>query len=146
MGLICNFNGKFIPKESIMKSVTSFRTLIAITALLFAIVTCHGKEQPSDQVVGTWTKSLNERTVTFTINADLTYTVEFAGDESVDVQGSYEISGTQITFNDEAGEYSADEPGVYEFKASDTSLIFTKVNDPVYGRSMLVEGSWSKAK
>lgn len=128
-----------------MKAVTSFRTRIMLTALLFTFVTCHGKEQPSDQLVGTWTKSLNERTVTFTITADFTYTVEFAGDEKIDVKGSYVISGSQITFNDEAGEYSSDEPGVYEFEAGDTSLIFTRINDPVYGRSMLVEGSWAKA-
>jgi hypothetical protein len=28
---------------------------------------------------------------------------------------------------------------------SDTSISFTNVDDPVNGRSMLVEGTWSKA-
>ena len=88
---------------------------------------------------------MNERSVTFTISSDHKYQVEFAGDAEIDVVGSYEISGTQITFNDEGGEYSSDVAGVYEFKVSDTAISFTEVNDPVYGRSMLVAGSWSKA-
>lgn len=128
-----------------MKSTTSFRILCLTAALLFSIPPGFGQDQPSDQLVGTWTKSLNDRTVTFTITAKLSYTVEFAGDEGIDVEGSYVVSGSQITFNDEAGEYSADEPGVYEFKVIDSSLAFTKVNDPVYGRSILLEGNWSKA-
>ena len=136
-----NFN----PNLSIMKSAISTRTLLVITALLFSILTCHGKDDPSDLLVGKWTKSLNERSVTFTISADNKYQVEFTGDDEIDVWGSYVISGTKITFNDEGGEYSADEAGAYEFKVSDTSLIFITVLDPVYGRNLLVEGSWSKA-
>jgi len=116
-----------------------------MTALLFSIVTCYGQDDPSDLLVGKWTKLLNERSVTFTISSDHKYQVEFAGDAEIDVWGSYVISGAQITFNDEGGEYSSGEAGVYEFQLSDTSLTFTKVLDPVYGRSILVEGSWSKA-
>lgn len=129
-----------------MKSAFFSRTFLLVTALLFSILTCNAKDDPSDQVVGKWTKLFNERTVTFTITAEHKYTVEFVGDEGIDVEGSYVISETQITFNDEAGDYSADEPGVYEFQVSETSLTFTSVNDPVYGRTMLVEGTWSKAK
>jgi len=129
-----------------MKSAISSRTLLVTTALLFSILTCNGKDNPSDLLVGKWTKLLNERTLTFIITSDNKYQVEFAGDETLDVWGSYVISGTQITFTDEGGEYSSDEPGLYEFKVSDTALIFTNVDDPVYGRSVLVEGTWSKAK
>ena len=128
-----------------MKSTNFLRTLLPVTALLFFILTCAGNIRSSDPPVGTWTKSLNERTVTFNINSDQTYTVEFAGDEGIDVRGNYVVSGTKITFNDVAGDYSADEPGVYEFKLMDTSLVFKKVDDPVYGRSILMEGKWSKA-
>ena len=123
-----------------------FRTLLAITALLFSTVTSDGKDPSSDPLVGTWTKSFNDRTISFAIKLDLTYTVEFVGDAEVDVKGSYVISGTQITFNDGPGDYSSPEPGVYEFDVSETSVKFTKVNDPAQGRSMLVEGDWSKAK
>lgn len=129
-----------------MNSVYSFRTLLAITALLLSTMVIDGKDVASDPLVGTWTKSSNERTITFKIMSDHTYTVEFVGDAEIDVKGSYVISGTQITFNDDAGDYSTDEPGVYEFEANETSVKFTKVNDPAYGRSMLVEGDWSKAK
>ena len=129
-----------------MNSVYSFRTLLAITALLLSTMAIDGRVPSSDPLVGTWTKSSNERTITFKIMSDHTYAVEFMGDAEIDVKGSYVISGTQITFNDDAGDYSTDEPGVYEFEVSETSVKFTKVNDPAYGRSMLVEGDWSKAK
>lgn len=129
-----------------MNSAYSFRMLLAITALLFSTVTSDGKDPSSDNLVGTWTKSSNERTITFTIMSDYKYTVEFVGDAEIDVKGSYVISGTQITFNDDAGDYSSVEPGVYEFEVNESSVKFTKVNDPAYGRSMLVEGSWSKTK
>ena len=116
-----------------------------MAALLFSVLTCYGQNDASDQVVGKWTKELNERTFTFTLTSDKKYQVEFAGDDEIDVYGSYEVSGKQITFTDEGGEYSSDTSGVYEFKVSDTSITFTNVDDPVNGRSMLVEGTWSKA-
>ncbi|TFH25584.1 MAG: hypothetical protein E4H10_09210 [Bacteroidia bacterium] len=128
-----------------MKSVIFTRTILLTPALFFSIVTCYGQDDPSDQLVGKWTKALNERSITFTFSSDNKYQVEFAGDAEIDVYGSYMITGTQITFNDEGGEYSSDEPGAYEFKVSDTSLTFTQVDDTVYGRSMLVVGTWSRA-
>ena len=117
---------------SIMKSAFILRSLLLTTALLFSILTCKGQNDPTDQVVGTWTKSFNERSVTFTMSADHKYQVEFAGDSEIDVWGSYVIDGMQITFNDEGGEYGSDVAGVYEFKVS--------------GRSMLVKGTWSTSK
>ncbi len=127
------------------KSAIISRTLLLTTAFLFSILVCNGQDGSSDQVVGTWTKTINERTVTFTISADHKYQVEFAGDSEIDVWGSYEIDGMQITFNDEGGEYGADVAGVYEFKATETSLTFSVVDDPVYGRSILMDDNWSKA-
>ena len=116
-----------------------------LSALFFSIVMCHGQDDPSDLLPGTWTKSSDQGSVTFTISSDHKWQVEFTGDEVIDVYGTCVISGTKITFTDEGGDYSSDESGVYEFKVSDASLTFTKVDDPVDGRSMLVEGTWSKA-
>ena len=128
-----------------MKSTIYTRVLLLATAIFFSVLTCIGQSGPSDQVVGIWTKELNERTFTFTLTSDNKYQVEFAGDEEIDVWGSYEISGMQITFTDEGGDYSSDSSGVYEFKVSDASITFTNVDDQVDGRSMLVVGTWSKA-
>ena len=130
---------------SVMKSNIFTRTLLVAAVLLFSVLTCYGQNDPSDQVVGKWTKELNERTFTFNLTSDNKYQVEFAGDEEIDVYGSYEISGKQITFTDEGGDYSSNSSGVYEFKVSDTSITYTNVDDPMNGRSMLVEGTWSKA-
>ena len=129
-----------------MKSTIYTRTLLVATALFFSVLTCIGQDNPSEQVVGTWEKELNGRTFTFSLTADKKYQVEFAGDEAIDVYGSYVISGKQITFTDEGGDYNSGESGAYEFKVSDTSMTFTNVDDPVDGRSMLVEGTWSKSK
>ena len=128
-----------------MKSTNSTRTLLVITVLLFSIITCYGQNDSSDPVVGKWTKIMNERSISFTMMSDHKYQVEFIGGDEIDVYGTYVISGTQITFTDEDGEYAADVPGVYKFQVSGTSLTFTAIDDPVGGRSMLVEGTWSKA-
>lgn len=128
-----------------MKSAILNRTLWLTISLFLSILACHGQNEAPDPLVGKWTRSLDDRSVTFIISSDHTYQVEFAGDDGIDVYGSFVVSGTRITFNDEGGEYSADEAGVYGFKVSGTSLTFTIVQDPVYGRSMLLEGSWSNA-
>ena len=130
---------------SVMKSNILTRTLLVATVLFLSVLTCYGQNDASDQVMGKWTKELNERTFTFNLTSDNKYQVEFAGDEEIDVYGSYEISEKQITFTDEGGDYSSDSSGTYEFIVSDTSISFTNVDDPVNGRSMLVEGTWSKA-
>ena len=130
---------------SVMKSNILTRTLLVAAALLFSVLTCYGQNDPSDKVAGKWIKEINGRTLTLTLTSDKKVQVEFAGDEEIDVYGSYEISGQQITFTDEGGDYSSDSSGTYEFKVSDTSISFTNVDDPVNGRSMLLEGTWSKA-
>lgn len=121
------------------------RTLMLTSAFLFSILTCAGQDDSSDALTGTWTKMLNQRALTIEIMSDHTYQVEFAGDAEIDVFGSCEISGTQVTFNDEGGEYGADVPGTYEFKVNGTTVTFTEVDDPVYGRRSLLEGNWSKS-
>lgn len=128
-----------------MKSTIYSKTLLLATAFFFSVLTCIGQDAPSDQVVGAWEKEFGGRTASFTLTSENTYQVEFTGDEAVDVYGSYVISGVQITFTDEGGDYSSDSSGVYEFKVSDTSLSFSVVDDPVDGRSMLVQGTWSLA-
>ncbi len=128
-----------------MKSVFFSRAFLLAGLLLLSRLACFGQDDSSVQLEGPWTKSMNERPITLTLTSDLTYQVEFAGDEEIDVWGSYNISGTHITFTDEGGEYSSGVSGEYEFEVSDTFLRFTEVNDPVNGRRMLVEGNWSKA-
>jgi hypothetical protein len=128
-----------------MKSVLFSKAFLLAGLMLLSIFACYGQDDSSVQVEGTWTKSMNERPITFTLTSDLTYQVEFAGDEETDVWGSYTISGTNITFTDEGGEYSSGVSGEYEFEVSDTTISFTEVDDPVNGRRMLVEGNWSKA-
>ena len=142
---IGRINAGLYSKLSDMKSTILSRTVLVATALLFSILACYGQNDPTEQVVGTWIKVVDTNTITLSLTADNKSQVEFTGDEVLDVWGSYEISGTQITFNDEGGEYGANEAAVYEFKVSDTAISFTEVNDPVGGRRMLVEGSWSKA-
>jgi hypothetical protein len=129
-----------------MKTSILFRTILIASALVFSMLTSYGQEDPAKKLVGTWTKVHEMQKITFTITADNKTQVEFTGDSVIDVYSSYKISGKQITFNDEAGDYAANVPGVYEFKVDDSSLTLTVVDDPVQGRSMLVKGTWSKVK
>lgn len=128
-----------------MKTSILFRTILIASALVFSMLTAYGQEDPAGKLVGTWTKVHDMQKITFTIKEDNKTEVEFTGDGVIDVYSSFKISGKQITFNDESGEYAANVPGVYEFKVDDSSLTLTAVNDPVQGRSMLVQGTWSKA-
>jgi hypothetical protein len=128
-----------------MKSALFRRTFLVITALLISMLTCYGQDNPRDPVVGKWIKTMNGSSTSFDILSDNKWEVEFTGDDELEVWGSYAISGNKITFTDEGGQYSSSEPGVYEFKADEKSLIFTIVDDPVNGRSMLVTGTWTRA-
>jgi hypothetical protein len=128
-----------------MKPKTIPKSLFLASALLFFLLSCTGQDDPGKQVVGTWVKHLETNTVTLSLSAENKSEVEFNGDDIIDVYGSYEISGTQITFHDEGGEFSSGTSGVYEFTLGDNSITFTKVDDPVDGRSMVVGGTWSKA-
>lgn len=129
-----------------MRSVSLCKTPLVIAALFLSILTCAGQQEASDLLAGKWTKTINETTITFAISSDFKYQADFVENGSVDVWGSYAISGNQITFSDEGGDYSADVPGVYEFQVDDTSLTFKEVNDPLDGRRVLMAGAWSKAE
>ena len=128
-----------------MKSTFISRTLLLAAALLFTILSCMAQDNPADKLVGTWKKSSDQGSATLTLSADKKTTVEFTGDDVIDVWGSYKISGTKITLTDEGGDYSSGQSGTYTFEFVEDSLRFTIVNDPVRGRSSLVKGSWAKA-
>ena len=127
-----------------MKTGIFFRSILIASALAFTAFTSYGQEDPAKKLVGTWIKVVDTQKITFIIGADHKTQVEFTGDDVIDVYSSYTISGKQITFNDESGEYAANVPGTYEFEVDESSLTLTVVNDPVQGRSMLVKGTWSK--
>ena len=128
-----------------MKPIQFKRTITGLIAFIVLLLPSFGQEGTSDELVGTWTKSFNGRTITISISADHSFQVEFAGDAAVDVFGSCEISGNRVTFNDKGGDYSADVPGVYSFQVSENAVTFTEVNDPLMGRRTLMEGQWEEA-
>ena len=128
-----------------MKSRNFARTIMIAAALIFSVITSYAQDDSAGKLTGTWIKVFDMQKITITIKQDGKSEVEFTGDSIIDVYSSYKIEGKQITFNDEAGDYAADVPGVYAFEVSDSSLTFTAVDDPVYGRSILVEGTWSRA-
>lgn len=129
-----------------MKSATAFRTFFILATLFIFVAGSFGQDDQSELLIGKWSKTSQDRTITFTFTADDKYEVEFTGDGEAEVLGSYVISGTKLTVTDEGGEYSSGTSGVYEFMVSDSTLSLTKVDDPVDGRSMIASGNWSKAK
>jgi hypothetical protein len=140
------FTIRILLTPTIMKALHTLKSLLAIFALLFIILNSYAQDEPSNQWVGTWTKSMNEASVQFMISSDNTWEVEFTGDDEADVYGTYQISGNQITLTDKGGEYSSDSSGDYVFQVDNDSLKFTTVDDPVDGRRMLVAGTWTLAR
>jgi len=128
-----------------MKPAIISRTLLGTAILFFFVLECNGQDDSSGQLVGKLTKQVNGRTASINLLPDHTYQVDFAGDEGVDVTGSWVVSGKQITFKDEGGAYTTGTSGTYEFKLNGKTVTFKKVDDPSSNRSIVIEGSWSKA-
>jgi hypothetical protein len=128
-----------------MKAKHTVKALLALIAVFISVLNSYAQDPPPDQLEGTWTKSMNGASARFMISSDNTWEVEFTGDDEADVYGTYLISGNQITFTDTGGDYGSDTSGVYEFQVDDSSLKFVIADDPVYGRSLVVEGTWTRA-
>jgi len=121
------------------------QAFLLLSALLFSMSICQAQDTPPEKLVGTWQKHMGQRPLTFSISSDQKFEVEFAGNSETDVWGSYKVKGAQITFTDEGGDYSSGSSCIYEFKVDDSSLSFIKVDDPVPGRSTLLEGTWTRS-
>ena len=127
-----------------MKGTFFTKTLLLAAALLISSLGCMAQNDPADQLVGTWKKTFDQGSATLTFTADKKTEVEFTGDDVIDVWGSYKIDGTKITLTDEGGDYSSGQSGAYTFTLSEDSLTFTVDDDPVFGRSTLVQGTWAR--
>lgn len=61
------------------------------------------------------------------MKADGSFTVDFGGDGSVDVNGKYTIEGDQIILLDN---FCPDQKGVFKLEMTETVTTFTVVTDP----------------
>ena len=120
------------------------KALLLVIAFLISTATAIGQDHPSSPVAGAWTRSVEERTIIFTMSPDHTFQVEFTMDEDPDVWGSWNVSDTQLTVTDEGGEYSSNSSAQYEFEVSEDSLKLTVKYDPVDGRRKLMQGKWGR--
>ncbi len=120
------------------------KALLLFTALVFFAATTRGQDQAAQPVAGTWTKSVQGRTINFTMSPDNTFQVRFTGGEDPDVWGSWNVSGTQLTVTDEGGEYGSNSSAQYEWEVIEDSLKLTVKFDPVDGRRELMRGKWGK--
>jgi hypothetical protein len=131
-------------KTITMKAKNIPKTLLLGTALVFFAATARGQDQAADPVAGTWTKSVEGRTIHFTMSPDNTFQVKFTGGEDPDVWGSWKVSGTLLTVTDEGGEYGSNSSAQYEFEVGEDSLTLTVKFDPVDGRRELMRGTWNR--
>lgn len=129
-----------------MKSIVNSKALVLLATFMFCTMSSYGQDDPSAKLVGTWTKSSQGSTYTIVMTADHKYEVDFIGDSGAEVIGSFKVTGKQVTFTDEGGDYGSGTSGSYEFKLGENSITFTEVDDAVDGRRVLVEGEWAKAK
>lgn len=127
-----------------MKTTGFFKGLLLVT-FFFSAISGIGQDPPADQLTSTWTKDFNGRAITVTLTPDHKFQTDFAGDQELDVWGSYVVSDNRITFTDEGGPYSSNSSGEYEFKVNDSSLTLTVKNDALEGRRMLMQGTWNRA-
>lgn len=91
------------------------------------------------ELVGDWTTELpgpegNLVKIQVTFQANGTYQVDLNLDGSSDIQGKYEISGDQISIQDDPGDNACDEKGVYKFSTSGNQTTLERINDGCTGR------------
>jgi hypothetical protein len=127
-----------------MKAMNIAKALLLVTALVFFAATAQGQDQAADPVAGTWTKTVEGRTINFTMSPDHTFEVELTGDEEPDVWGSWNVSGTVLTVTDEGGEYGSNSSAQYEFEVIEDTLKLTVKFDAVDGRRELMRGTWNR--
>ena len=112
--------------------------------LLFAIQFSIAAQEQGSPVVGKWEKYLNGVTMTFELDKENNYTVDFESDGNFEVRGTYKVQGNTITFNDKPGAFASPDPGIYSFMIEKDKITFVIEDDPTEGRSGLVKGTWTK--
>ncbi len=124
----------------------SFKYVLVTLFLMLIVHFTITAQEPDSPVVGKWEKYFNGTTMTFLLEKNLNYTVDFESDGNVEVRGTYKIDGDQITFNDKPGGYASPDPGIYTYKVENNKITFVIKDDPTEGRSGLVAGTWTKAQ
>lgn len=71
--------------------------------LLLAFQLSTAAQEQDSPVVGKWEKYVNGVTMTFELDKENNYTVDFESDGNFEVRGTYEVKGNTITFNDKPG-------------------------------------------
>ncbi len=108
---------------------------------------------------GTYTATLTEADVPASAPADMRtgivgpWEISFDGNGHVTarfngnvvVEGPYTLSGSQINFGEDTGQYACHSPATYNWHAAGNELHFQKVNDSCDGRAMtLTSHAWTK--
>ena len=69
------------------------------------------------------------------MKSDGTYTVDFGQDGTIEISGSYQVDGDQMTIQDTGGAQACTSgKGVYKIEISGNSLTMTRISDSCEGR------------
>lgn len=92
------------------------------------------------ELVGTWNLTLSGENgesmmLKVKLSDDGTYTVDFGGDGTVEINGKYSLKDSQITLEDTSGEYACPaSKGVYKYTVDETNLKLERISDTCEGR------------
>ena len=95
---------------------------------------------------GTWTRTFNGGTVTITLKANGSYTVDMPGGSDAEVRGSYTVDSDRLTLIDESGNNASTAgAAVYRFAVVDEQLTLTPIDEPDENRKSVAAATWTRA-
>lgn len=132
-----------------MKSTNA--TLLLAAFMAFVFTACNSNQEQTIEkidILGQWEMEGDTNHVELQIYDDSTFHVDVLTRGSIEVQGKLQLNGNRITFINTHGTDSISSdpaPGVYEYSLkNDSTLSFSKVNDPLERRAGFLEKDWIK--
>src|SRR5947209_7680580 len=132
------------------------RTAAVVTLFLLASATLGADEKGAKKrLAGTWTRTVGDRTITFTFKGDTLHTVLKSGDHTAEIHADYAVSQDGVLFgriskvNNEGGDGPAEgDLFSFRFKVGDKTLTVSELKIPHDSAEAkdLVEGEYHKQK
>jgi hypothetical protein len=119
---------------------------IGSTLLMWGCNGDNGTGASTSVLAGTWARDFNGSTVTITLKANGSYTVNMDSDATADVRGRYAVTDDQVTFRDEGGNNASTlGEAVYRFVVDDEQLTLTPIDEPDENRRSVAAATWTKS-
>jgi hypothetical protein len=111
--------------------------------LLLFIISCNSASSPA-ALIGTWhTQNAQIKGI---FRSNNTYELDFDGDGNTEIKGVYSVHGSRVAMSDLQGDHACggETIGIYRYKISDDTLIFTLIEDGCENRKNNTGAKWIK--